>query len=192
MLAFFSASAYLNARRAAVTFSLAALLTSASSLGAQERELSKIERGQQLFEHAWKTGSDPQAGADGLGPLYNERSCVACHQLGGVGGAGPNSVNVKLLTVSVGGATRLSIARSGCKGSGTIVLHRFSSGRHAVFPFLDDLVNLGPADKPIPALKPIHMALRRQSPMHAVKQIKGSDDTFEITERNTTPLFGLG
>jgi CxxC motif-containing protein (DUF1111 family) len=38
---------------------------------------------------------DKLAGAgDGLGPVFNARSCAACHTQGGVGGAGPNSANV--------------------------------------------------------------------------------------------------
>jgi mono/diheme cytochrome c family protein len=46
-----------------------------------------------LFEHAWKP-QDKMAGGDGLGPVYNARSCVACHFQGGVGGGGGNTHNV--------------------------------------------------------------------------------------------------
>jgi mono/diheme cytochrome c family protein len=46
-----------------------------------------------LFEHSWKP-HDPMAGGDGLGPVYNARSCVACHFQGGVGGGGGNTHNV--------------------------------------------------------------------------------------------------
>ena len=45
------------------------------------------EAGLTLFEHDWKPG-DSLAGGDGLGPVFNERSCVACHFQGGVGGGG--------------------------------------------------------------------------------------------------------
>jgi CxxC motif-containing protein (DUF1111 family) len=51
------------------------------------------EAGQALFEHEW-TVNDPLAGGDGLGPVFNATSCVACHFQGGVGGAGPNQNNV--------------------------------------------------------------------------------------------------
>jgi CxxC motif-containing protein (DUF1111 family) len=50
--------------------------------------------GRVLFERVWTA-------SDGLGPFFNERSCVACHALGGVGGAGPNSKNVEILSVDV-------------------------------------------------------------------------------------------
>ena len=47
-----------------------------------------------LFEHEW-TAHDPIAGkGDGLGPVFNGRSCVACHFQGGVGGGGANQHNV--------------------------------------------------------------------------------------------------
>ena len=46
-----------------------------------------------LFEHEW-TAHDPIAKGDGLGPVFNGRSCVACHFQGGVGGGGANQHNV--------------------------------------------------------------------------------------------------
>jgi len=46
-----------------------------------------------LFEHEWEP-HDPIAGGDGLGPVFNGRSCVACHFQGGVGGGGANQHNV--------------------------------------------------------------------------------------------------
>ena len=49
--------------------------------------------GLSLFEHEW-TPHDPIAGGDGLGPVFNGRSCVACHFKGGVGGGGENQHNV--------------------------------------------------------------------------------------------------
>jgi mono/diheme cytochrome c family protein len=51
-----------------------------------------------LFEHEWQP-SDPLAGGDGLGPVFNDRSCVACHFQGGVGGGGGNRHNVSAFEV---------------------------------------------------------------------------------------------
>ena len=50
-------------------------------------------RGQSLFEHEW-TVKDPIAKGDGLGPVFNGKSCVACHFQGGVGGGGETRHNV--------------------------------------------------------------------------------------------------
>lgn len=51
------------------------------------------EAGQELFVHQW-VANDPQAHGDGLGPVFNATSCVACHFQGGVGGGGDIAHNV--------------------------------------------------------------------------------------------------
>jgi CxxC motif-containing protein (DUF1111 family) len=51
------------------------------------------QTGLELFRHEWEP-NDPQAHSDGLGPVYNARSCVACHSQGGIGGAGDKAHNV--------------------------------------------------------------------------------------------------
>lgn len=50
--------------------------------------------GRPLFVHEWKPNDPLSNGGDGLGPVFNANSCVACHSLGGVGGAGGNQHNV--------------------------------------------------------------------------------------------------
>jgi len=56
------------------------------------------EAGLTIFEHEWKQG-DSLARGDGLGPVFNERSCAACHFQGGVGGGGDLSHNVMAFEV---------------------------------------------------------------------------------------------
>jgi CxxC motif-containing protein (DUF1111 family) len=51
-----------------------------------------------LFEHSWQP-HDPIAKGDGLGPVFNASSCVACHFQGGVGGGGDNEHNVNAFEV---------------------------------------------------------------------------------------------
>lgn len=48
---------------------------------------SEVAAGRDLFEHEW-TPNDPLAHGDGLGPVFNAKSCAACHFQGGVGGGG--------------------------------------------------------------------------------------------------------
>ena len=60
--------------------------------GAPKANASDIAAGQELFEHQW-TANDPLANNDGLGPVFNATSCVACHFQGGVGGGGSMSHN---------------------------------------------------------------------------------------------------
>ena len=57
------------------------------------------DRGRELFFREWVPGDRRSHGGDGLGPLYNETSCVACHNLGAPGGAGPASKNVDIVTL---------------------------------------------------------------------------------------------
>src|SRR5262249_55760979 len=48
---------------------------------------SEIAAGRELFEHEWQP-NDPLAHGDGLGPVFNARSCASCHFQGGLGGGG--------------------------------------------------------------------------------------------------------
>lgn len=58
-------------------------------------EAAFLARGQELFEHVWTVNDSwAAAGGDGLGPVFNAKSCVACHFQGGVGGSGPVKNNV--------------------------------------------------------------------------------------------------
>jgi CxxC motif-containing protein (DUF1111 family) len=67
-------------------------------LHAPQASASVKAAGLTLFEHEWTTG-DALAAGDGLGPVFNERSCVACHFQGGVGGGGDSTKNVSSFEV---------------------------------------------------------------------------------------------
>ncbi|HZW33490.1 MAG TPA: di-heme oxidoredictase family protein [Isosphaeraceae bacterium] len=60
---------------------------------APHAEAAVRQAGLVLFEHEWTPG-DAMARGDGLGPVFNDRSCVACHSQGGVGGGGDARHNV--------------------------------------------------------------------------------------------------
>ncbi len=57
-----------------------------------------VAQGRELFEREWLPGDSRSHGGDGLGPVYNDSSCVACHNQGGAGGGGSNSKNVDIIT----------------------------------------------------------------------------------------------
>jgi hypothetical protein len=59
--------------------------------------------GDELFHHDWKPGDSLSPEGDGLGPVFNERSCVACHNQGSSGGGGSLANNVTTFSVRVGG-----------------------------------------------------------------------------------------
>src|SRR4051812_45838328 len=60
-----------------------------------------VAAGKELFNHEW-TAKDPLTGGDGLGPVFNARSCVECHSQGGGGGGGPVDKNVTVYGLSAG------------------------------------------------------------------------------------------
>lgn len=84
-----------------------ALLITAITITASDRVLaaepntideSRIKEGRVLFEREW-ISKNPSLGGDGLGPLHNAKSCVACHHQGGVGGSGAAPFNAKTLGI---------------------------------------------------------------------------------------------
>ena len=44
--------------------------------------------GREIFLREWIPNDPRSHGGDGLGPVFNESSCVSCHNQGGVGGGG--------------------------------------------------------------------------------------------------------
>jgi RNA polymerase sigma factor (sigma-70 family) len=58
--------------------------------------------GLELFERNWVKDDARGHGGDGLGPVFNGRSCVVCHNLGGTGGAGGIDRNIEIATVTEG------------------------------------------------------------------------------------------
>jgi RNA polymerase sigma factor (sigma-70 family) len=57
-------------------------------------------QGRELFERVWVKDDPRSHGGDGLGPVFNGTSCVACHHLGGPGGAGGVDRNIEIATAT--------------------------------------------------------------------------------------------
>jgi CxxC motif-containing protein (DUF1111 family) len=66
-----------------------------------------VALGRAIFEREWMPNDPRSHGGDGLGPVYNDTSCVACHNAGGTGGGGPNSKNIDILSASRNGAVMI-------------------------------------------------------------------------------------
>lgn len=54
--------------------------------------------GREIFLREWLPNDPRSHGGDGLGPVFNETSCVSCHNQGGVGGGGAEAKNVVVIT----------------------------------------------------------------------------------------------
>src|SRR5438105_3881539 len=67
---------------------------------ASDTNEKRAERGRKLFAKRFKELDEMCSTGDGLGPVFNARSCAECHGMVGPGGAGGNDHNVELLTVS--------------------------------------------------------------------------------------------
>jgi CxxC motif-containing protein (DUF1111 family) len=62
-------------------------------------DVTEADTGKMLFNHEWVPNDPLCPGGDGLGPVYNANSCVACHNQGGPGGGGDLQHNVTTFTV---------------------------------------------------------------------------------------------
>src|SRR5262249_33853525 len=67
------------------------------------------QAGEELFRHEWKPGDPLARGGDGLGPVFNASSCLACHHQGGPGGSGGLDSNVTTFTVRDNLGTRQGV-----------------------------------------------------------------------------------
>ena len=164
--------------------SLLILAPVCGSLGAAEpanADDATVKEGKKLFEREWEAGKPASPGGDGLGPMFNARSCAGCHKLGGLGGAGPNEdSNVRLLTVVPQGlhpsdlsdhkATLLKVhpafAPAGKRLQTAFILHRFGTNDgYASF---------------------------EKKVMESHAAASPEDWKIRLSQRNTPPLFGAG
>ncbi len=167
------------------------------------------ERGALLFAKEWASDDPMSHGGDGLGPIYNESSCVACHGLGAPGGAGPESKNVVLVTSVANGCGPPSGLDSIFPSLGearTAVLHRYSTDpEYAAWRnrfFQSDEKPKGKAKLApktpeetvagrIRAVKEQTSPDRRQD-VRSLRPQSMNGVTIDLAERNTPPLFGTG
>jgi CxxC motif-containing protein (DUF1111 family) len=124
--------------------------------------------GLELFRHEWTPG-DPQAKGDGLGPVFNARSCVECHNQGGPGGGGPLANNVTvygLLTPDTHGLPRAGVVH-----------------QRAITPSYQETLNQVSSSLPHAPSLPLAALVDRKQPTLT---------DVVITQRNTPALFGDG
>jgi RNA polymerase sigma factor (sigma-70 family) len=170
------------------------------SLGvAGKRSEKTLSTGRELFERLWVKNDQRGHGGDGLGPVFNGQSCVACHNLGGSGGAGTVGSNIEILTAT------------GTPGGGAGYSYSFSmdfgAGRFEYRMGGDSQVQSGrPQAAHAPLLTGIHPGFRESNSIvlhrygtdpayHGWRgSVLGSHGSVSIqsSERNPPPLFGAG
>jgi CxxC motif-containing protein (DUF1111 family) len=149
-----------------------------------------VHAGETLFHHEWKP-NDPLASGDGLGPVYNATSCVACHNQGGPGGAGGREHNVTTFVVSEFRPKGTMVTNGLVEVSGETregVVHKREGVVHA------DAVNCPPE-----TLRHVHPELPNISKptLAMLVTLPGMDRSriefpggVHLSQRNTPALFG--
>lgn len=128
-----------------------------------------IAAGKVLFEHEFEP-NDPLCGnGDGLGPVFNEKSCVACHFQGGTGGSGPNQFNVTTFEAMP------------VPGRPEVV----SGGIHMYATSTED-------EETVDALQGLYPSIPGAIQVQSGCTVESRPfDPLQLEELNTPPLFGL-
>jgi CxxC motif-containing protein (DUF1111 family) len=186
----------------------------AATLAGAPKAAERVSLGRDLFFRDWVPDDPRTHHGDGLGPLYNDTSCVACHNLGAPGGGGPASKNVEIISLS--SLTRLKQAEideihPGLRTASSVLLHRYGTdpeyrlwrlrrtdgvelaemaetGGEQELKQLKEVVQMkvGPSARPLGSL----LSLTSQP-----NRTKGSllfGALVTLTRRNAPPLFGAG
>ncbi len=142
------------------------------SAGPKKPSVRAVAAGRDLFEHEWSV-NDPLSSGDGLGPVFNARSCVACHSQGGPGGGGPVEHNV-----TVYGLSPTLLPKDGVIPPIGVV------HSHAIKPeFQEFLRHVNPALPGTPSIALEHLIDRSRTVFPT---------GITVTQRNTPALFGDG
>jgi CxxC motif-containing protein (DUF1111 family) len=135
-----------------------------------EVDATMAQAGHALFVHEWKPNDPLSPEGDGLGPVFNATSCVACHHQGRVGGSGDNQHNVTTFTIRP--ERNNGLAREG-------VIHA-----HAVNGVPRESLALVKASLPEVSQQQILVPNGR-------KNLSGlRSDGVHVSQRNTPALFG--
>jgi CxxC motif-containing protein (DUF1111 family) len=130
------------------------------------------QAGRDLFTHQW-VANDPLApGGDGLGPVYNAASCVACHHQGGTGGGGGLQHNVTSFVVRA--------ASHGPAREGVVHAHALRQG---------DQETLRDVHSALPNVSQPTLAMLIAVPGRERERI-AFPQGVHISQRNTPALFG--
>jgi CxxC motif-containing protein (DUF1111 family) len=164
-----------------------------------------LERGRELLVRRWLPDDPRSHGGDGLGPVYNGTSCVACHSLGGPGGGGVADESVEILSLArppnplfFGKEINEELARvhPGLRRSIAVILLRFGT-QPEYGPWRGKLLeaeHLVPRPKP-PTKFPL-IAERMERRLRERELSEGGTHQpgrrFVLVRRNAPALFGAG
>lgn len=158
--------------------------------------------GKVVFEREFQPDNDDATEGDGLGPVFNANSCVKCHNQGGVGGGGDNSVNVQILSIipPTRKLTRdqqnrfrahLNEIHPDLANTGSVILHLKGTNRQYAL-WRDQILGLEFDDPTRNMSKSVRKrrmeSISRQGTVIRLPEFRGMN--FMLTQRNTSSLLG--
>jgi CxxC motif-containing protein (DUF1111 family) len=168
-----------------------------------EKEKSRLAEGKELFTHEWMHGDRRSHAGDGLGPVFNAQSCVACHKQGGVGGAGSKENNASLVTVFVPKRITTGLFGAPLQAVLPFALKRDSMNKEFEIPALDKLEEIHPSlgtqgSFPYhrfgiaPKFKSWRSGIISKNSGMEHREVGGVFLTLIESQRNAPALFGAG
>lgn len=136
----------------------------------QPIDAQMAQAGERLFLHEWKAADSLTPDGDGLGPVFNATSCVACHHQVRPGGGGGLEHNVTTFTVSLPG----QLVRTG-------VVHAFGIGVQ------ETLRDIHPSLPAIARPRLEELVVLPGARRNLITMPKG----VQVSQRNTPALFGV-
>ena len=162
----------------------------------------EVAVGKALFMRQWEPGQAAAPGGDGLGPMHNDVSCVACHGQGGAGGAGPIEKNVSVLSL---GPRPPGISRRAFQKAAFGIHPSFGSdSREVTTNIILHKLSVDPAyiaarrrlvgpDLPLNLEYEYRQQAERQLADQPVRRVATTRPvTLQLSQRNSPALFGAG
>jgi CxxC motif-containing protein (DUF1111 family) len=200
-----------------LTLTLALVAAAGTIQAADDSDWREVRRGRELFLRDWRPNDPRCHGGDGLGPIYNATSCVACHSQGAPGGAGSVGTNVNLLNlakfqrITIGGTPQAQRVQKVQQGSQRKVDSQTYTRNEAIERFHPGLresaslvLHLSGTDPRYDVWRSAILSLKQRGqglgsseeqskfPDRAILREVGKRGFASITQRNSPPLFGVG
>jgi CxxC motif-containing protein (DUF1111 family) len=168
------------------------------------QDAGKVELGRELFVREWVPKDRRSHGGDGLGPVYNERSCAGCHHQGGHGGGGAADKNVEIITPVLSGSDgsvspgfyyysfSFSYGPDGARFQNGSLPQPSTRPRRPTGPQLAELVRIHPGFRDAPSVV-LHRYGSDNDYRVWREWVLGrhGEIAFRTSQRNPTALFGM-
>jgi CxxC motif-containing protein (DUF1111 family) len=167
------------------------------------QEFAELRKGRDLFRKDFSR-ADNAEGEPLLGPVFNETSCISCHDMGGIGGAGAGRFDFQILTVMPPRGRmsehkfrqfreEMESLHPGFRSASSVIFHQharsegYAAWRDGILGLLED--KSGKAYSPRERKERL-VALQNQGMVWRIPREEGFG--VMVTHRNSPALFGAG